>query len=81
VREEIACNFVGRIPLGARLRDVGCGDGAFMIMAQEAGYKVSGIDVSPAAVDMCRLHGVPAEVVSFDQMPMKENWTASPCGM
>jgi len=81
MREEITCNFVGRIPLGARLLDVGCGDGAFMIVDQEAGYKVRGIDVSPAAVEMCRLRGLRAEVVSLDQMPMKENLTASPCGM
>ena len=74
VRAEIAHNFVGRIPLGARLLDVGCGNGAFMIVAQEAGYKVSGIDVSPAAVEMCRLRGLRAEVVSFDQMPIKERF-------
>jgi 2-polyprenyl-3-methyl-5-hydroxy-6-metoxy-1,4-benzoquinol methylase len=42
---------------GARVLDVGCGHGAFLDVAREAGLRVSGIDASPHAVDSCARRG------------------------
>ena len=42
----------GRLPVrsGARLLDVGCGDGGFLVWAAALGYSVCGIDADPHAI-------------------------------
>lgn len=45
----------------ARLLDVGCGNGQFLRIAQEAGWKVQGIDFDPLAVAEARRHGIDVE--------------------
>ena len=52
IREEIATNFISRIPPPGQILDVGCGNGDFLVAAQEFGYIVFGIDNSSAAVAM-----------------------------
>jgi SAM-dependent methyltransferase len=39
---------------GARLLDVGCGTGQFLAAARAAGYRVTGIDLSPTQVELAR---------------------------
>jgi 2-polyprenyl-3-methyl-5-hydroxy-6-metoxy-1,4-benzoquinol methylase len=46
---------------GARLLDVGCGDGAFLGRMQAAGWDVQGLDPDPAAVRRGEEAGVPVE--------------------
>lgn len=41
-----------------RALDVGCGAGRFALHLQDAGHDVLAIDVSPLAVEVCRLRGV-----------------------
>lgn len=41
-----------------RVLDIGCGAGRHSLAAQERGHSVVGIDISPAAVDVCRRRGV-----------------------
>jgi len=41
-----------------RVLDVGCGGGRHSLAAQERGLPVVGIDISPAAVEVCRRRGV-----------------------
>ncbi len=43
---------------GAKLLDVGCGDGAFLEAAEAAGWRVTGIDFDFKAVEVARRRGV-----------------------
>ncbi|HSU17090.1 class I SAM-dependent methyltransferase [Longimicrobium sp.] len=60
VRERIAQDFVPRVPAGGAVLDVGCGNGEFLAAAAEAGYRPFGIDLSPAAAELCRARGLDA---------------------
>jgi 2-polyprenyl-3-methyl-5-hydroxy-6-metoxy-1,4-benzoquinol methylase len=46
-----------RLHPGARVLDVGCGNGAFLRIAKDLGYIARGIDTSLAAVEACTRHG------------------------
>jgi 2-polyprenyl-3-methyl-5-hydroxy-6-metoxy-1,4-benzoquinol methylase len=50
---NMACPFKG-----ARLLDVGCGNGSFLMFAKEAGWDVSGVDMDPKAVAQCKRSGL-----------------------
>jgi SAM-dependent methyltransferase len=39
---------------GKSLLDVACGPGQMLVVASEAGLQVSGIDLAPTAIEMCR---------------------------
>jgi len=41
-----------------RVLDVGCGAGRFMLWLRERGHEVTGIDVSPGAIQVCRERGL-----------------------
>ncbi|MDH4480565.1 MAG: class I SAM-dependent methyltransferase [Rhodoferax sp.] len=56
---------------GAKLLDVGCGDGAFLEAAQAAGWHVTGIDFDAKAVAAARLRGV--QVICGDLDVLKDN--------
>ena len=49
-----------RCPPPARLLDVGCGAGDFMLIAERLGYTTTGIDISEAAAEICRSKGLDA---------------------
>src|SRR5437870_1472976 len=44
----------GRIPIGHRILDAGCGAGRNLVYFLRAGYKVLGADADPAAIDSVR---------------------------
>ena len=51
-----------------RLLDVGCGNGAFLQMAQAAGWSVQGIDFDPLAVAEARRQGLAVDLGGIDQL-------------
>jgi len=47
-----------QFPQSGRLLDVGCGNGAFLMRAREAGWNVAGCEPDPKAVATCRAQGL-----------------------
>lgn len=51
-----------------RLLDVGCGNGAFLKVAQAAGWSAQGIDFDPIAVAEARRQGMAVDLGGIDQL-------------
>jgi hypothetical protein len=51
---------------GQRLLDIGCGNGAFLDKARDAGWQVVGIDSDPAAIEATQQLGLEAYVGSVE---------------
>jgi len=57
-----------------RVLDVGCGAGRHSLYLQGKGFDVLGIDISPLAIEVCKLRGLhKAEVMSIDDINYKPN--------
>ena len=71
----------GLLPPGTVL-DVPCGDGRLTARLVEAGYDVTGIDVSPDALELARARGLEARFVEGDlrALPTSGRSTASSAG-
>ena len=55
-----------------KVLDVGCGAGRHSLYLQQRGFDVVGIDVSPLAIEVCKLRGLKkAEVMSITQVASK----------
>lgn len=54
-----------------RVVDVGAGAGRHALYLQERGHKVTAIDASPGAVNVCRQRGLAAVIGSADQPPIE----------
>lgn len=65
-RLDLQFRWLPKPILGQRLLDVGCGNGAFLIKAQEAGWQVVGVDPDINAVETARNEGLDARVGSID---------------
>lgn len=57
---------------GARLLDIGAGNGAFLRVASELGYCVEGIEPDPIAVEACRSAGFDVRVGALPNSSLKE---------
>lgn len=54
--------------------DVGCGAGRHSLYLQEKGFDILGIDISPLAIEVCKLRGLrKAEVMSIEEVNFKPN--------
>ncbi|MDB4990649.1 MAG: trans-aconitate methyltransferase [Myxococcaceae bacterium] len=60
------------LPPGARVLDLGCGDGTLTEKLQERGYRVLGVDASAAMVQATRARGLDAEVADGHDLPFSE---------
>jgi 2-polyprenyl-3-methyl-5-hydroxy-6-metoxy-1,4-benzoquinol methylase len=56
---------LGRHTPGRRLLDVGCGEGHLVDVARAAGWDARGIDLSLAAVEICRSFGLDVDRTDF----------------
>jgi len=55
-----------------RVLDVGCGAGRHSLYLQEKGFDVLGIDISPLAIEICKLRGLKkAKVMSIEEVDFK----------
>lgn len=67
--EQKAMEFVR-----GRVLDVGCGAGRMSLYLQSKGFEVTGIDISPLAVEICRLRGVKkARLMPIEKVNFKPN--------
>ncbi len=46
-----------------RVLDIGCGAGRHSLYLQQNGFNVTGIDISPGAIKVCRLRGLRKAIV------------------
>ena len=58
LRPDLA-TIAGALPVGARVLDVGCGDGALMAALRAKGCDVRGIEIDGACVEACVAQGLP----------------------
>lgn len=56
-----------------RLLDVGCGNGSYLVLAQQAGWKVEGLDFDPAAVRTCLAAGLNVTVGGIEVLQGRSN--------
>lgn len=61
-------DFLGRIPKGGAILDLGCGPGFHAARMVAEGFSVSAIDATPAFVDAARDKGVNARLGQFDDL-------------
>jgi SAM-dependent methyltransferase len=59
------------LPKGGKLLDVGCGDGVFLLDVRDAGWDVSGLDISPTAVRNARRLGLNVDLGSVEDHPLE----------
>ncbi len=67
------CNY---LPLGAKVLELGCGDGKTLSSLCTGGFKVTGIDVSPSAIKLAkRKVGRKARLIAGDvcELPFEDN--------
>ena len=58
LRPDLA-TIAGALPVGARVLDVGCGDGALMAALRAKGCDVRGIEIDGTCVEACVAQGLP----------------------
>jgi SAM-dependent methyltransferase len=68
--------FLQRVPITRSILDVGCGGGAFLKAASNAGYNAVGLDVAEAAALMCRERGLSAQSGDFLEFTQAEAFGA-----
>ena len=72
-RAARAGQFIRHLPgpvAGARLLDVGCGDGGFLRVARALGYLASGIEFDAAAASLAQGHGFEVFVGGVEAAPI-----------
>jgi SAM-dependent methyltransferase len=69
-REIIAGIIKNRLPPGARIIDVGCGNGATTALLRDLGYHSAGADISSIALDACTRRGL--DVIDLRERPLLE---------
>ncbi|MHA2024159.1 MAG: class I SAM-dependent methyltransferase, partial [Candidatus Thorarchaeota archaeon] len=68
--------MIPHIPKGAKVLDVGCGDGAFLAYLKRKGYDPTGVDIAESAVKRAeKISGCPVFQAEADNLTMFEDET------
>ncbi|MBN1965882.1 MAG: methyltransferase domain-containing protein [Anaerolineae bacterium] len=60
--------FIRILPQGAKVLDLGCGDGAVLgYLVEKRGIDAYGLDISQQAVDFCRAQGLHVDLADINQ--------------
>lgn len=65
--------YTDSFPQRGQLLDVGCGNGAFLARAREMGWRVSGLEPDPKAVETCYSQGLDVLQGELGQSPAQWN--------
>lgn len=59
------------LPRGARVVDLGCGSGVFSVLLHQVGYRMTGVDLSPALIERARVKNadIRFEVADVERLP------------
>jgi 2-polyprenyl-3-methyl-5-hydroxy-6-metoxy-1,4-benzoquinol methylase len=69
VFDECVMRHLPRPSSGRALLDVGCGNGQFLALAFSAGWRVTGFDLDPKAVNNARFRGLDVRLGGFETLP------------
>lgn len=67
-------NFVGFMPPGSRVLDVGCGWGGSLRRLAAQGFDAEGITISTRQAAYCRKVGLPARYANLDEAPLRGSY-------
>lgn len=70
-RKEFS-KFLGLLK-GNKLLDIGCGSGEHDLWFKENRLEVTGIDISPAMIELCRKKGINAKLMDMEKIEFAEN--------
>ena len=65
--------FVSKMDKGARVLDIGCGNGKNIIYMNENGIKGEGVDFSSNLVEICRKKGLKVKEGDMRELPFEDN--------
>ena len=61
-------SFCERLPASATILEIGCGSGNITkyLLKKDAGYRITGIDVAPAMIELARINIPAADFMELD---------------
>ncbi len=71
---RILSRFIGALPKGALVLDLGCGPGLDARPMLDAGLRVEAMDASPAMVELALSHGVNARLGAFSDLTAQDRY-------
>src|SRR4051794_10703537 len=71
--ERDKLRFLRGVPPGARILEVGAGDGRFVARLRAAGFDASGIEPSARGADTARARGAPVRRAALEEAPLERD--------
>src|SRR5438105_14440908 len=68
--------LISRLPFGAKVLEVGCGEGQVAYELLQRGYSVTGLDSDSEAIARAQAHGVRAVVASWPKFDSSVSFDA-----